>query len=393
MLSSLKIANRLLPLSALQPYQKIHLGLSRSRLAELHNEIQQFYDPQARLSIVFPPSLDWSEQLFQRPQQMAAVLAKQGVRVFYFQHREHWQAQHFREIQPGLVLCNTPVEVFWELPGQNLYTYAMTWNCRSALAPNIQGVIYDFVDQLSVFPGSQRRLASDHAALTRQASLVLATSERLLEQVRKARPEALLCPNGVDYEHFCQARRPDLPVPDDLKALVNEGKPLAGYVGALARWLDYDLLEATAVNRPDWHIVLIGPDHDQTLPDGLRSRVNVHWIGAKPYQDLPAYLKTFSAALIPFKLNPITHATSPVKLYEYLAAGKPVISTPIHEATHLPEVLLAQSAEEFSACLDKAGELSNNPEYLSRLDQIARQNTWDRRARQIIETLPHEPQR
>jgi hypothetical protein len=385
----LKIANRLLPLPTLKAYQKAHYRLNRRQLSRQRGDLAKIIDPNTPLTIVFPPSLDWSKQLFQRPQQMAAALAKQGVQVLYFQHREHWEAEAFQEIRARLVLCSAPLEVFWELPTDGLFTYAMTWNCRSALAPNIEGIIYDYVDDLSVFPGSPKRLASDHVAFTRQSRLVLATSETLLAQVRTARPDAQLCSNGVDYEHFAQARNVHLAPPEDLEALLADGKPLAGYMGALARWFDYPLLEAVAKARLDWRFILIGPDHDQTLPENLLALPNVHWLGAKPYQELPAYLRCFSAALIPFQLNPVTHATSPLKLYEYMAAGNPVISTSIHEATHIPGVLLAKDADEFAGQLDQARVLSVDATYLAQSDEIARQNTWEKRTRQIIDALSH----
>ena len=383
----LKAANRLLPLSALPTYQRVHRRFFHRRLSGLLGDLEKSTSQAVPLTIVFPPSIDWSKQLFQRPQQMAAALAHQGVRVFYFQHREHWEAKAFQEIQKGLFLCSAPVEVFWELPGESLYTYAMTWNCRSAIAPNVQGMIYDHVDDLSVFPGNQARLASDHAAMIKQARLVLASAERLLEQIKSVRQDVLLCPNGVDNEHFAQARSAHIQPPADLAELLTDGKPLAGYIGALARWFDYPLLEAVSRERPDWHFVLIGPDHDQTLPEQLLALPNVHWLGQKPYQQLPAYLHFFSAALIPFRLNPITHAASPIKLFEYMAAGKAVVSTPIHEATRLPGVLLACNAAEFAAQLDQARLLNTDTGYLAQSTELARQNTWEIRARQIIDAL------
>lgn len=385
----LKLANRLLPLPALKDFQRAHRRLHHRRLARLRGELDSITGQPAPLTIVFPPSLDWSEQLFQRPQQMALALTRQGAQIIYFQHREHWESEAFHVIQPGLVLCSAPVDAFWELPRQGLYTYAMTWNGRSALAPNSEGMIYDYVDDLSVFPGNQRRLASDHTAFTRQARLVLATSQRLLEKVQGLRTDALLCPNGVDYDHFARSRNARLVPPDDLIELLADGKPLAGYVGALARWLDYTLLEAVARKRSDWYFILIGPDHDRTLPDALLGLPNVRWLGPKPYQELPAYLNSFSAALIPFHLNAITHATSPLKLYEYMAAGKPVISTPIYEATRIPGVLLAQDANEFASQLNLAMILSTDADYLALSESIARQNTWEKRARQIIDALNH----
>jgi hypothetical protein len=195
----------------------------------------------------------------------------------------------------------------------------------------------------------------------------------------------------VDYNHFAQARTPGLSVPEDLVTLFAEGRPLAGYIGALARWFDYPLLEAVARKRSDWHFILVGPDHDHTLPEYLINLPNVHWSGVKPYQDLPAYLRCFTAGLIPFQLNAITHATSPIKLYEYMAAGKPVVSTPIHEATRVAEVLLAKDADEFAAQLNQAVDLNRDEGYLRRSDELARLNTWEARARQILDGLHASP--
>src|SRR5207253_9623223 len=123
---------------------------------------------------------------------------------------------------------------------------------------------------------------------------------------------------------------PAVPVPNDpvLARLLNSGRPLAGYFGALASWFDYALLDEVARRRPDWNFLLIGPNYDGSLDDqALLRRANVHWVGRQPYELLPGYLRAMDCALIPFLLNDITMATSPLKLYEYLAAGKPVITT------------------------------------------------------------------
>ena len=385
-MNDLHIANRLLPLPALRAYQRVHWRLTRQRLSNLRARLTEIISQPAKFTLIFPPSLDWTGQLWQRPQHMASALAKCGCRVLFFQHQEHWEQEPFREVQPGLFLCSVPVEVFWELPPSSFCVYAMTWNCRSAIAPNAENLIYDWVDELSVFPGSQARLASDHAEMLKLAGIVLVTARQLLDKTKISRPEALLCPNGVDYEHFAQARQAQLQAPGDLAMLVQD-KPIAGYIGALARWLDYSLLEELAQKRPDWQFVLVGPDHDRTLPASLLKLPNMLWLGAKSYAELPAYLKAFTAALIPFHLNQVTHAVSPLKLFEYMAAGKPVISTPILEATHIPGVLLANNADEFSAHLDQAILLKQDAAYLEQSDLIARQNTWEQRAQVVMDAL------
>lgn len=383
----LKIANRLLAIGFLPTYQKFHQWAFSTQVASLYTALQKFCDHQAEITIIFPPSLDWSEQIFQRPQQIARALSKQGAQIFYFQHREHWETTPFREILPGLVLCSAPIEAAWRLPKRRLFSYAMTWNCRSAIMPNIEGMIYDYVDDLNVFAGSQSRLANDHSVMMKKAHLLLATSERLLDKAQKYRKDALLCQNGVDYEHFANRKTSLTTPPDDINAIVTRGEPIAGYIGAMARWLDYPLMIETAKARSDWQFVLIGPDHDHSIPELLLTLPNVHWLGLKPYSVLPDYMRFFNAALVPFQINQVTDATSPVKLYEYMAAGIPVISTPIHEANKAPGVLIARYPSQFALCLDEALVLNQDVKYLAQIDRFARQNTWDIRATLILESL------
>ncbi len=162
----------------------------------------------------------------------------------------------------------------------------------------------------------------------------MATADRLYRDALTARPDCKWCPNGVDYEHFARARdrKAGLP-PQAMAPVLAVGKPIIGYCGALARWFDYDLVGAVAAQRQDLAFVLIGPDYDHTLVgSGLYRLPNVTWLGPRPYSDLPQFLRYFDAAMIPFRLNPITHATSPLKLFEYMARGKPVVITPMQES-------------------------------------------------------------
>ena len=163
---------------------------------------------------------------------------------------------------------------------------------------------------------------------------------------------------------------------------------MIGYYGALARWFDYPLVEAVATSRPDLVFILIGLDYDGSLKaSGLLNLPNVHWLGLRNYSDLPRYLHSFDVAMIPFELNTITHATSPLKLFEYLAGGKPVVVTPMQESLRYEGVLVASNPGEFSRQLDRALELRSSPDYLALIDRVARENTWEVRARHILEAL------
>lgn len=338
--------------------------------------------------IVFPPSLDWSSQLFQRPQQMAAALAGNDALVFYIQHRENWNSTPFKQIQSNLYLCSVPAETFRCI--EQVLIYLFTWNSSFRASFNSPFIIYDYVDDIRVFPGSYNRLQRIHHQLLQDAEFVIVTARRLYDEVLPIRPDAVLCPNGVDFEHFVRARLPQAePPPVDMRPLLDIGKPIIGYHGAFANWFDYDLIKCVSKARQDLNFVLIGPDHDKTLPVSLTEQSNVHWLGKKSYQVLPDYLRYFDVATIPFRLSEITHATSPIKLFEYFAAGKPVVLTAMQESMQYPGVFVSNSCQDYIVMLDRALKLRNDSEYLELSERIACQNTWDVRARRIIDVIEH----
>jgi len=190
-------------------------------------------------------------------------------------------------------------------------------------------VLYYCVDEHAAFSGYDRRqVARDEADLCRRANLVVTTSATLLEAKQRLNPNTILVPHGVDYDHFSKALSNHTPDPPDIAGIP---RPRLGFFGLIRDWLDLDLLAEVARRRPDWHIVMIGDSTMNLSP--YRPLPNLHFLGRKPYEDLPAYCRAFDVGLIPFKLNELTRAANPIKLREYLAAGLPVVSTPLPEAT------------------------------------------------------------
>jgi glycosyltransferase involved in cell wall biosynthesis len=125
-----------------------------------------------------------------------------------------------------------------------------------------------------------------------------------------------------------------------ISKFIEQDKPIIGYYGALAKWFHYRLLARVAWQRSDYQFILIGPDYDGSIKTSLIQEVgNIHWLGPKTYKELPRYLKYFDVATIPFQLNEVTHSTSPLKLFEYMSAGKPVVTTAMHECEKYPVVL------------------------------------------------------
>ncbi len=358
--------------------------LLQTRLAQI---IQQF--PPDTQIIVFPPSLDWNVQLFQRPQQLARALAKQGALVFYLQlkapgnRQAPSERQAFELLQERLYLCNMPVEAFAQL--RSPFIYILTWNSKYISEFDAPRILYDFVDEIETFYGDHARMRRDHAMLLQRAELVIATAERLHQKVVQQRPDAILCPNGVDHEHFSLPHKPVPPA--DLEPILGACKPIIGYYGALAQWFDYELLTEVAGKRSDLSFVLIGPDYDRTLTPQLSGLPNVTWLGVKHYQELPRYAYYFDVAIIPFRLNEITHSVSPLKLFEYMSAGKVIVTTPLHESLRYPCVLIASDASEFSQKLDQALKIKDDPDYNRLVISTAQQNTWEARAKQILNML------
>jgi len=337
--------------------------------------------------IVFAPSLDWNTQLFQRPQQLALALARQGALVFYIQPKPDRKQPPFKPVLERMYLCNVFAKAFDVL--DRPFVYILTWNYTYLRLYKSPRIIYDFVDDIDVFYGDSEAIAQYHQRLIREADLLLVTAKKLYQDVHPLRQDAILCPNGVDYEHFAEIDQANVSAPPpDLQPILEAGKPIIGYYGALARWFDYDLMRELASLRPEYSFVLIGPDYDGTFqPGGLLDFSNIYWLGVKSYSDLPNYLRYFDVATIPFKVNEITHATSPLKLFEYMAGGKPIVVTPMEESLRYEGVLVGKDSNEFAQKLDEALQLRFDPDYLSLLDRVAKSNTWAARANLILQNL------
>ncbi len=237
-------------------------------------------------------------------------------------------------------------------------------------------VVYDCMDKHAGFSTNDRDMLELEEGLSRGADLVLATSRSLFEEQRKLNPNCLLVPNATDLDHFAVS----LGSPPPEVAFLQ--RPIVGYYGAISDWFDSELVAAIARVRPSWSFVLIGSTFGADLApfDGL---ANVHLLGERPYSSLPAYLHHFDVCIIPFKLTPLTEATNPVKFYEFLSAGKPVVSVPLPELVPFePDglVYLAASAEEFVKKIELALQ-TDSPERAAARQQVARQHTWEERFR------------
>jgi glycosyltransferase involved in cell wall biosynthesis len=236
-------------------------------------------------------------------------------------------------------------------------------------------LVYHCVDKYSEFSGVPRdAIVAMERDLVKRADLVFTSAARLLEECRPLNPHTHFITHGVDTAHFGRALDPQTPVPDDLAGI---RKPVAGFFGLIADWVDLPLIRSLARERPDWSFVLIGKAATDLAP--LQGLSNVHWLGQKPYTELPGYCRGFDVALIPFVQNELTLRVNPLKLREYLAAGLPVVSTPLPEISRYDGLVrLATRREEFIGGIE-AALAERSPELAGRRFEAMRGESWEAR--------------
>jgi glycosyltransferase involved in cell wall biosynthesis len=249
------------------------------------------------------------------------------------------------------------------------------------------GVIYDVMDQLSAFKGAPTELVERDRAMLQRADIVLTGGTSLYRDKSPHNPNTYLFPSGVEVEHF--AGNGSLEMPDDLHSLP---RPILGYFGVIDERMDLSLLAKMAHQHPEWSIVMLGPvvkiDYHE-----LPQAPNLHYPGMRAYTDLPAYLAHFDVALIPFAMNEATRYLSPTKTLEYMAAHKPIVSTPIPDVIELygDVVRIGSNHEEFIAHVEAALRANDAPQRLLKEETLLQQNTWDAIANKIAAILDRQP--
>ena len=238
-------------------------------------------------------------------------------------------------------------------------------------------LIYYCVDEYAAFAGvAGPRLVSMERELLARAELVITSSERLYRSKRSHNARTALVRHGVDWSHFHRALDPRTQLPADIAALP---RPILGYFGLIARdWVDQDLIVHTARQFPQASIVMLGKITMDV--SALRRMPNVHLLGHRPYQTLPAYCKGFDAALIPFPINAATLNANPLKAREYLAAGLPVVSTAIPEVRVLGSCMIGRDPEEF---VGQIREALASPGPCPERSNSIRHESWEARLSQI----------
>ena len=348
--------------------------------------------------VVFDSRVGWNIPLFQRSQHMANELTDDGY-LYFYRTSEQFDP-HVKTVEKlkdrlylvnmaNFALQNAMFDLLKEYKGHkflSLYStdvYLDEQYIKEKYIDNGFKIIYEYIDELSdEISGHLPDFVYDRHKniIEDKSNIAVGSADKLIEEIEEIRGKenVAMITNGVQYDHW-QYRSDE--VPEKLKDIVSKGNPIIGYFGALAKWFDYELLKKVAKERPNYEIVLIGFLYDNSFKDSKIDELeNVHYLGIVDYKELNQYSQYFTISTIPFLLNDITESTSPVKLFEYMAMGYPIVTTDMRECRKYKSVLIGKSHEDFIEKLDFALTLDKKDEYYNYLKEEALANTWREKA-------------
>lgn len=327
---------------------------------------------------IYPGSVNYTF-LFQRPQQLMRCFGELGFDGIYINGPAVLEGStHFEKptvVSKGLTVVpeNHRIEEYAGTKNIFYCTYPLYMYHWKKINPKLK--IFDSIDE-PVGAFAHWNVANLHDKSIKEADLVLASAQKLYDSAKEINEEVLLIPNGCDFEHF---KRPQKE-PENLK---NIPRPRITFTGALASWLDKDLIKKIALEFPDSSVVLVGPIYDGEFKNFPK---NVHFLGHQPYDTMPGYLHNSEVLIIPFDVeNPVIEATNPIKLWEYLATGKNIVTTDIREI-NFRSVWKAKTHEEFLEGIAKGIELPRS-KYKKERILIAKENSWMQRAKTVTNRI------
>jgi glycosyltransferase involved in cell wall biosynthesis len=346
--------------------------------------------------------------VYQRPQHLLSRFAKQQ-RVFFFEEpifSDEASRLDISEREDGLKIVVPRIsnqdrdggnvnEIQRRMLGEltekeNIGDFVLWFYTPMALdfAADLKpkATVFDCMDELSAFKFAPPELIDNERELMKRADVVFTGGQSLYEAKKDRHANIHPFPSSIDTAHFNQARN----ITDEPADQKNIARPRFGFCGVIDERMDIELLGQMADLRPDWQFIMIGPVvkiSDEDLP----RRANIHYLGGKNYKELPAYIAGWDVAIMPFALNESTKFISPTKTPEYLAAGKPVVSTPIRDVVRpygeKGLVHIAATAEEFVAACEKA-LADESSDRLQTVDEFLSHNSWDKtfeRMRKLID--------
>ena len=257
-------------------------------------------------------------------------------------------------------------------------------NIGRTLCPSLN--VYHCVDPLVVDYDRKHGIDSEKK-LVEQSDLVICTSKQLYFEKRAMNQDTFFIPNAADLEHCSKALKKETAIHEKLVLIKG---PIIGYFGNVERRIDFGLLTKVVTLHPDKSFVFVGPVDDYYVPSNFRELSNVYFIGEVPYSDMPSVVKGFDVAMIPFKEDEVSATIFPLKLFEYLGAGRPVVATnfnPDLKDFTGDTVFYSQNSDEFSKALVASIEQGQQESYLRNRLSVASSNTWEQRLTEFSELL------
>jgi glycosyltransferase involved in cell wall biosynthesis len=346
--------------------------------------------------------LSWN-WVWQRPQQFLSRLAKTHpvlfVETYCTDTQNTFVRLHSPEGHPNVTICETHLPAArWsdgkfidrerrrilrrtlanELAGR--FDDAILWfndpMAVTAFAGQLDEIliVYDCMDELSQFKGAPPALLEREYELLEVADVVFCGGRKMRDKRLGVNANSHFYGTGVDCRHFGSALSPSLPVAPEIAQL---NGPVLGYFGVVDERIDYELLAALADANSDWHVVMVGPAA-KVDPESFPKRRNLHFLGGRPYAQLPALTKGFSVCLMPFALNEATEYINPTKALEYMAAGKPVVSTALDEVKSNFHTVarIARNHSDFIAMCRREVDAPSRSR-IARGLKLASENTWE----------------
>jgi glycosyltransferase involved in cell wall biosynthesis len=270
-------------------------------------------------------------------------------------------------------------EAIQQLPNPGAFALPLFWFYSPMMAewaldsmPH-RGVVYDCMDELSQFHGAPRELVDNERRLMEHADIMFTGGYKLLEKKSQQHENVHCFGCGVEFDHFAKAQSFG-EVPSELLTVK---KPVVGWFGVIDERVDYELVRRAAEMRPDVSFVLVGPVV-KVDPASLPQASNIHWFGSKDYKELPDYCRGFDVCMMCFAINEATEFINPTKALEYLATGRPVISTPVQDVVqqYQETVTIVESPEEFVTAIDRLVS-SPDSEQIRKGVELARESSWE----------------
>jgi len=318
------------------------------------------------LQIIYPPTISWSME-WQRPHHILRQFAKHGFNAFFVDPNLHSMIQieenffitnslsYFRYNKQNILYLTLPIpDLCNEIP------YKILW--------------YDIVDDEEIF-NHIKNFKDQHQEMILKADIVTVSAKKLLERNLKYREDILYLPNACDWDLFSKV------------SIEKKNNKRIGFIGSLGHWLDYDLIDYCLKELNDYNFIFIGRIYTDKLNDQvekLKENKNFIYEGVKSFHSLPSYLEQIDICIIPFKKNKITDAVSPIKLFEYYASGKLVVSTYFDEIKNFPFLLIARNKKEFVKQIQRSFAKVEDVDLRKQIREIAKEESWNNRFHKIF---------